>query len=99
MFAFALENFERMKGHVPIMWASRSANLLEARTVPAIKELLPKFTFLEAPEGEDPDKRDYIVSNQRLLATGFATEWPLERGIRELIKGYTILRNGRYSNV
>ena len=49
--------------------------------------------------GEDPDKRDYIVSNQRLLDTGFETEWDLDRGITELIKGYTIIRNTIYSNV
>jgi hypothetical protein len=54
---------------------------------------------MEAPIGEDPDKRDYIVSNQRILSTGFEPEWPLGRGIRELIKGYTLLRNSLYSNV
>jgi hypothetical protein len=54
---------------------------------------------LESPIGEDPDKRDYIVSNQRLLSTGFTTEWSLDRGIVELMKGYRILRNSKYSNV
>ena len=98
VFAFALENFERMKGRAYNV-GLEEANLSKLELCAAIKQLLPKFTFLEAPVGEDPDKRDYIVSNQRLLATGFTTEWPLERGIRELIKGYTILRNGRYSNV
>lgn len=98
VFAFALENFDRMKGKAYNV-GLEEANLSKLELCAAIKQLLPKFTFLEAPVGEDPDKRDYIVSNQRLLATGFATEWPLERGIRELIKGYTILRNGRYSNV
>ena len=62
-------------------------------------EHLPKFVYVEAEVGEDPDKRDYIVSNQRLLGTGFNTEWDLDRGIRELIKGYTIIRNTIYSNV
>jgi nucleoside-diphosphate-sugar epimerase len=98
VFAFALENFERMKGQ-PYNVGLEEANLSKLELCAAIQRLLPKFTYLEAPVGEDPDKRDYIVSNQRLLATGFATEWSLERGIRELIKGYTILRNGRYSNV
>jgi nucleoside-diphosphate-sugar epimerase len=55
--------------------------------------------YLEAPIGEDPDKRDYIVSNQRILSTGWAPEWTLDRGIRELIKGYTILKNSAYANV
>ncbi len=60
---------------------------------------MPGFVYLEAPIGEDPDKRDYIVSNRRLLATGFMPEWGLDRGIRELRKGYSMLRNTRYSNV
>ena len=60
---------------------------------------MPNFVYLEAPIGEDPDKRDYIVSNQRILSTGFVPEWSLGRGIQELIKGYTILRNSLYSNV
>ena len=64
-----------------------------------IRKHLPKFVFLEAPIGEDPDKRDYIVSNARIAATGFKPEWDLDRGIQELIKGFTILRNSLYSNV
>jgi len=55
--------------------------------------------FLEAPIGEDPDKRDYIVSNTRIAATGYKPEWSLQRGITELIKGYTILRNSAFTNV
>ena len=54
---------------------------------------------IDAPIGEDPDKRDYIVSNARIAGTGFKPEWGLDRGIVELIKGFTILRNTIYSNV
>lgn len=98
VFAYGLEHFERMKGR-PYNVGLEEANLSKLELCAAIQRQLPKFTYLEAPVGEDPDKRDYIVSNQRLLATGFRTEWTLDRGIQELIKGYTILRNGRYGNV
>jgi nucleoside-diphosphate-sugar epimerase len=64
-----------------------------------IQKHLPKFVYLEAPIGEDPDKRDYIVSNARILATGWKPAYSLDDGIVELIKGYTILRNSLYSNV
>jgi nucleoside-diphosphate-sugar epimerase len=75
------------------------ANLSKLELCAEIKKQVPEFVYMEAPIGEDPDKRDYIVSNARLAEAGFHTEWPLDRGIRELIKGYTILRDRRYSNV
>ncbi len=98
VFAFALENFETMKGR-PYNVGLEEANLSKLELCAVIKKHLPSFVYVEAPIGEDPDKRDYIVSNQRLLSTGFRTEWGLDRGIRELIKGYTLLRNSKYSNV
>jgi len=87
-----------MKGR-PYNVGLDDANLSKLELCAEIKKLLPNFVYVEAPIGEDPDKRDYIVSNARLAETGFKTEWPLERGMRELIKGYTILRNSIYSNI
>lgn len=98
VFLFALEHFDAMKG-CPYNVGLEEANLSKLELCAAIQKHIPGFVFVEAPIGEDPDKRDYIVSNQRLLATGFRTEWDLDRGIRELMKGYTILRNARYGNV
>ena len=98
VFEHAIENFETMKGQ-PYNAGLEEANLSKLELCAKIKEHLPKFVYVEAEVGEDPDKRDYIVSNQRLLKTGFETEWDLDRGIRELIKGYTIIRNSIYSNV
>lgn len=54
---------------------------------------------MEAPIGEDPDKRDYIVSNERLEGTGFKPAHGLDMGIAELIKGYRMIRNSVYGNV
>ena len=98
VFIHGIENFERMKGK-PYNVGLEDANLSKLELCFEIKKYLPNFTYLEAPIGEDPDKRDYIVSNQRILDTGFSPDWSLGRGIQELIKGYTILRNSVYSNV
>ena len=98
LFLHGLDNFERMKGK-PYNAGLDDANLSKLELCAVIQKHLPKFVYLEAPVGEDPDKRDYIVSNARLGATGFKPEWNLDRGIVELIKGYTILRNSAYSNV
>jgi nucleoside-diphosphate-sugar epimerase len=75
------------------------ANLTKLELCAVIQKHLPKFVYLEAPIGEDPDKRDYIVSNQRILATGWKPAHSLDAGILELIKGYTILKNSAYANV
>ncbi len=98
VFIHGIENFEAMKGK-PYNVGLEEANLSKLELCAKIKEHVPGFVYLEAPIGEDPDKRDYIVSNARLAATGFKTEWDLDRGIRELLKGFTILRNSLYSNV
>jgi nucleoside-diphosphate-sugar epimerase len=98
VFLYALENFETMKGKAYNVGLD-DANLSKLELCAEIKKQIPKFVYLEAPIGEDPDKRDYIVSNARLYATGFRPEWPLQRGITELIKAYTVLRNIQYSNV
>jgi nucleoside-diphosphate-sugar epimerase len=97
-FLHAIENFESMKGK-PYNVGLDDANLSKLELCAEIQKQLPKFIYLEAPIGEDPDKRDYIVSNARLSATGYAPEWSLQRGITELIKGFTILRNNVYGNV
>jgi nucleoside-diphosphate-sugar epimerase len=94
----AIDNFETMKGNAYNVGLS-DANLSKLELCAKIQEHVKNFVFMEAPVGEDPDKRDYIVSNAKIEATGFKPAHTLDTGIRELIKGYTVLRNGRYSNV
>lgn len=67
------------------------ANLSKEELALKIKEHLPKFEILCKDIGEDPDKRNYIVSNKKILATGFKPLFSLNEGIKELIKGYRIL--------
>lgn len=98
VFLHGLDNFEAMKGK-PYNVGLEDANLSKLELCAEIQKQIPSFVYMEAPIGEDPDKRDYIVSNARILSTGFEPQWPLSRGIKELIKGYTMIRNTIYSNV
>lgn len=98
LFLHGLANFETMRGR-PYNAGLEEANLSKLELCAVIQKHLPKFVYLEAPIGEDPDKRDYIVSNARLAQTGFKTEWNLDLGIQELIRGYTILKNNAYANI
>jgi nucleoside-diphosphate-sugar epimerase len=93
-----MDRFETMKDQAYNVGLD-DANLSKVELCREIQRVLPQFVFFEAPIGEDPDKRDYLVSNQRLLATGFRPEWSLERGLRELIKCYQVLRGTAYGNV
>ena len=97
-FVHAMENYERMNGE-PYNVGLSDANLSKLELCERIKKRIPEFTYVEAPIGEDPDKRDYIVSNAKIEATGFKPDWSLDDGIDELIKGYRMLRNSRFSNV
>ena len=97
-FIHAMDNFEKMKNE-PYNVGLSDANISKLELCAKIKEQLPEFLYLEAPIGEDPDKRDYIVSNEKIERTGFKTRYSLDMGIRELIKGYRIISNDKYGNV
>lgn len=97
-FTHAIDKFEAMRGQ-PYNVGLSDANLSKAELCERIKAQLPDFVYLEAPVGEDPDKRDYIVSNARIEATGYVPTYSLDDGVRELIKGYRMIRNSIYGNM
>jgi nucleoside-diphosphate-sugar epimerase len=97
-FIHALENLDRMLGEAYNVGLSE-ANLSKKELCERIAAQVPGFVYLEAPVGEDPDKRDYLVSNAKLEATGWRPDFSLDAGIRELVKGFRMLRHGRFANV
>ncbi len=98
VFLHGIEHFDTMKDR-PYNVGLEDANLSKLELCQIIQKIIPPFVFVEAPVGEDPDKRDYIVSNARILATGYRPAWSIEQGIRELVKCYTVLRRDSYGNV
>lgn len=97
-FMHGLTNFEQMKNTVYNVGLS-DANLSKFELCTRIKEYVPNFVFIEAPVGEDPDKRNYIVSNEKIEKTGFKPSFSLDRGVQELIKGYQMIKKTQYSNI
>lgn len=97
-FLHSMDHFENMKNRAYNVGLD-DANLSKVELCGEIQRHIPQFVFFEAPIGEDPDKRDYIVSNERILSTGFTPDWSLERGILELSKCYTIVTGTGYGNV
>lgn len=98
VFLHAIKNFDSMKNE-PYNVGLSSANISKWQLCEEIKQQVPDFYFTEADVGEDPDKRDYMVSNEKIEKTGFRTQFTIQDGIRELIKGYRILKRNQYANI
>lgn len=71
-----------------------SANLTKLQLVEKIQEWVPDFVVHCAPVGEDPDKRDYVVSNAKLEALGWHPMITLGEGIWELVQMFRALPFG-----
>ena len=76
-FMHAIDNFDAMKNE-PYNVGLSDANLSKLELCEKIKEHVPNFTIMEAPIGKDPDQRDYIVSNDKIEATGFKPMYSLD---------------------
>jgi nucleoside-diphosphate-sugar epimerase len=97
-FLHCIDNYRKLGGGAYNVGLT-DTNISKRELCERIQKHLPKFQFVEAAIGEDPDKRDYIVSNAKIEATGFKPKHSLDDGIGELIKGYRMLRNARYTNL
>ena len=97
-FHFGILNFSKMKGEAFNVGLS-SANLSKRELCETIKILVPELYIHSASIGEDPDKRDYIVSNEKLEALGWKSQVTLEDGIREIIAAYPMLKMNGFKNV
>jgi len=97
-FCHAISEFGRMKGNIYNVGRT-DANMTKLELCAKIKEYVSDFVYLEAPIGNDEDKRDYIVSNAKMEATGWAPIETIDDGIKELLVLYPMLRNSIYANV
>ena len=97
-FIHTMENYSKMKGE-PFNVGLSDANLNKEELCLAIKKQIPDFIYMIAPIGEDPDKRNYIISNAKIEKTGFRTKYSLDMGIKELIKSFEIIKRNEYSNI
>jgi nucleoside-diphosphate-sugar epimerase len=98
VFLFAIQNFERLKSNT-FNFGLENANLSKLELAMKIKNYIKDFIFLESKDGKDPDKRNYIVSNKKILSSGYNFKFDLDLGIQELIKGLPNLSEGVHSNV
>jgi nucleoside-diphosphate-sugar epimerase len=98
VFQYGITHFDTMKGQIYNVGLS-DANISKKELCESIQKQIPNFMYIEAPVGKDPDQRNYIVSNNKIEATGYKPIFSLDMGIAELIKGYKMIKNSRYGNV
>ena len=98
VFIYCIENFDNLKSNI-YNFGIEGANLTKIELVEVIKKFVPDFKFIINEFSDDPDKRDYIVSNKKILETGFNFSWDLESAIEQLILDLKKLPPGNYSNI
>ena len=98
VFLHGLKNFSYLKGHIYNVGLS-NANLSKWEVCEKIHKYLPGFSWVKVENRKDPDQRNYIISNDKIEATGFKATYSIDAGIEELIKGCTMLQNTRYGNI
>jgi nucleoside-diphosphate-sugar epimerase len=96
-FLYCIENSSRMIGR-PYNAGLDAANLSKEELALKVKEYMANFYIHFSEVGSDPDKRNYIVSNQRLREAGFEAKRSLEDGIQELLKGYRMMGRSQFKN-
>ena len=97
-FDYCVEHFDKLKNE-PYNAGLSSANLTKRELADKIKEYISYVTIISSNIGEDPDKRDYMVSNEKLEKTGWKPRYSLDDGIQELIKAYEMIVLHNLSNV
>lgn len=97
-FAFGIQNYEKMKNNAYNVGLS-SANLTKLELAKEIKKHSPSLEIVCSEIGKDPDKRDYVISNDKIEKIGYKTKYSLHQGIRELLKGFHFFPINNYYNL
>ncbi len=97
-FEHSLANFSRMKNQ-PYNVGLSDANISKLELCELIKNLVPEFDIRESEIGKDPDQRNYIVSNDKIEATGYKPQVSVQQGITELVKLYQFIKINPYANI
>lgn len=96
-FGYCLEHFDAMKNEA-YNFGLNDANLSKAELAASIKQYVPSLLIHFAEVGSDPDKRNYIVANDKINRQGIAAHRSLDTGIQQLLKAYRLLPRGAYRN-
>jgi nucleoside-diphosphate-sugar epimerase len=89
-FIYSIQHFSDMKENAYNVGLN-DANLSKEELALKIKQHVPDLYIHNAEVGSDPDKRNYIVSNDKIAGKGFRAGNSLDKGIQDLIKAYRMM--------
>ena len=95
-FKYVIDNWESCKNETYNV-GNDSINMNKLQLAQKIQEHLP-LEIIKAEFTSDPDKRDYIVSSQKIYDKGFECVYDLDDGIQQLIKAYAMIDSPWYGN-
>jgi nucleoside-diphosphate-sugar epimerase len=89
-FQFMIENYDKCKGQSYNVGLS-TANLSKLELANTIKKYVPNLVIKQDEFKEDFDKRNYIVSNEKIEKLGWKPLYNLDYGIKQLIEAYPLV--------
>ena len=90
VFEFMIDNYDKHQGEIYNVGLS-DTNINKQQLVERIQKCIPNTSVTYSDYYEDPDKRDYIVSNEKIESTGWKPQYSLDEGIKELIEAYKMI--------
>ena len=85
-----IDNYDEHKGEIFNIGLTEE-NINKKQLVEKIQEQIPNTSVTFSDYYEDPDKRNYIVSNEKIESTGWKPKYKLQNGISELIEAYKMI--------
>ena len=96
VYNFILENWDKCAEQT-FNIGNDEINMNKLQLAEKISGHLP-VEIIKAEFTQDPDKRDYIVSSQKIYDAGFSCKFDLDMGIKQLIKMYSLIDKPWYAN-
>ncbi len=91
-FVHLIENYQSLNNNAFNVGLT-SANMSKLQLAQKIKEYVPNLVIIEEQFKEDFDKRNYVVSNEKLEKTGWSCDHSIDAGIQELLRAYKMIGN------
>ena len=90
-FLFMIENYEKCNNNAFNVGLTE-ANCTKLELAQTIQKYIPDLVIVENNFKQDFDQRNYMVSNNKLESQGWVPTFTLDDGIKELIKGYQLIK-------